>query len=57
MRNEDIKSEEPREAKQYETPAITDHGDLTALTAHLGSGMHVDATYTYGQLAGYISGP
>lgn len=57
MRSEDIKSQEPREAKQYETPTITDHGDLTALTAHLGTGGHLDGTYFYGQVPGFISGP
>jgi hypothetical protein len=43
--------------KTYEKPQIEDHGDLAELTAGLASGHHVDGTFTYGQVPGFISGP
>lgn len=45
--------------KQYEKPEITDHGDLTDLTAGLTGGTHSDGTYLvhYGDTLHSISGP
>jgi hypothetical protein len=53
----DIKPDDTADEKRYEEPTIEDHGDLTDLTAGLSSGAHVDGTFTYGQLATFISGP
>jgi hypothetical protein len=49
--------ETQRELKQdaYETPQIADYGDLVEKTAAGATGGRVDATYTYGQTAGFLS--
>lgn len=38
------------EVKQYEAPQITDHGDLTELTATTNTGLYYDANYGIGKL-------
>ncbi len=36
--------------KEYEAPRITDHGDLTELTATTNTGLYYDANYGIGKL-------
>lgn len=43
-----MESNETAKTPEYTTPEITDHGSLTELTAGLGSGTHLDATFVTG---------
>lgn len=51
--------ERKEDEKQYETPQITDHGDLTELTAGRRVGTHFDGSFTSGQPApdGFLTTP
>lgn len=46
---------ETDETSAYTPPTISDYGDLVEMTAAGGKGTHVDATYTIGETAGYLS--
>jgi hypothetical protein len=41
--------------KQYEPPKIEDHGDLTELTAHNGTGPFTDAAFPAGTPQGQLT--
>lgn len=44
-------------SRRYAAPTITDYGDLVELTAAGATGGHVDATFTNGQQAFFLSTP
>lgn len=52
-----MKKERTEEEKQYTKPEITDHGDLTELTAGLAHGTLTDASFKTHQTATFVSGP
>jgi hypothetical protein len=43
--------------EQYSKPRITDHGDLTELTAGLANGRTTDAAFPSHTVATFVSGP
>jgi len=53
--NKDTKTDGQR--SEYTQPQIRDYGEVTELTAGLGSGSRADGTFKVGQPVSFLSGP
>ena len=51
----ETKQEATDRSPEYVKPVISDYGDLVEVTAAGATGRHVDANFSVGQLASFIS--